>query len=80
MTCTQDCNQGRACKCGALLQGIVQTTRNAGCCNSDPLPDDHPGGWERAAYWAAVGLGAGFAAALVFFAPAAWVWAKVGGI
>lgn len=27
MTCTQDCNQGRACKCDALLQGIVQTAR-----------------------------------------------------
>lgn len=77
MTCTQDCNQGRACKCDALLQGIVQTARDAGCCNFDPLPDS-PSGWERAAYWAAVGLGAGFAAALVFLAPTAWVWAKVG--
>ena len=35
---------------------------------------------EDAAYWAAVGLGAGFAAALVFLAPTSWVMSKLGGI
>lgn len=80
MTCTHDCAQGRVCKCDALLGEIVQTTRDAGCCDFDPLPDYSPSGWKRAAYWAAVGLGAGFAAALVFLAPTSWVMSKLGGI
>lgn len=75
--CNQNCNQGRTCDCAAL-QNIVQTTRDAGCCPFDPLPDDRPNGCERVAYWACVGLGAGFAGALVFLAPLAWVFSKLG--
>lgn len=75
MTCTNDCAQGRACKCEALLQASATAARKTGCWCP---PDDPATGFDK---WAgALGFAVGAVCAVAMGLALGYSIAKDWGV
>ena len=79
MTCTNDCAQGRACKCEALLQASATAAREAGCWCP---PDDPATGFDKwaGALGSALGSAVGAACAIAMGLALGYSIAKDWGV